>query len=245
MGCPESLSAIVPTDENSANFREPAHPQEVEFWFVADDRMDQVETPIRDLLHLCLGSEDQELWGEFVRRTQPLIASVIINTIRRWQEPAPSLVDDLIQDTFVKLYANQRKALRSIKNEYENTIFGYLRVVASNVVRDHFRHKENLVEEIELTDPVLPPAPDGMDRIEFSRLKDEIQKRLETLSSSETYRRDEAIFWLYYEQGYTAKEISMLPSVGLSVKGVESVLERLTRFLREQGLASAAGEPDH
>jgi RNA polymerase sigma factor (sigma-70 family) len=207
--------------------------------------MDQVETPIRDLLHLCLGSEDQELWGEFVRRTQPLIASVIINTIRHWQEPAPSLVDDLIQDTFVKLYANQRKALRSIKNAYENTIFGYLRVVASNVVRDHFRQRENQVEEIELTDPVLPPVPDGMDRIEFSRLKDEIQERLETLSSSETYRRDEAIFWFYYEQGYTAKEISMLPSVALTVKGVESVLERLTRYIREQGFAPAAGEPDH
>jgi len=207
--------------------------------------MGQEEIPIRDLLHLCLGSEDQELWGEFVRRTQPLIASVIINTIRRWQEPAPSLVDDLIQDTFLKLFANDRKALRSIKNEYENTIFGYLKVVASNVVRDHFRQIENKVEQIELSDPVLPTPPDGLDRIEFARLKDEIQKRLQGLMSSETYRRDEAIFWMYYEQGYTAKEISLLPTVGLTVKGVESTLQRLTRFLRENGLASSAGEPDH
>ena len=97
------------------------------------------EAPIRELLHVCLGSGEQEQWQEFVRRTQPLIASVIMNTIRRWKEPAPSLVDDLIQDTYVKLFANDRKALRSIKNEYENTIFGYLKVVASNVVRDHFR----------------------------------------------------------------------------------------------------------
>ena len=207
--------------------------------------MEQEEIPIRDLLHFCLGSEDEGRWREFVRRTQPLIASVILNTIRRWQEPAPSLVDDLIQDTFLKLFANDRKALRSIKNEYENTIFGYLKVVASNVVRDHFRQIENKVEEIELTDPVLPTPPDGMDRIEFARLKDEIQKRLRTLMSSETYRRDEAIFWLYYEQGYTAKEISLLPTVGLTVKGVESTLMRLTRFLRENGLASSAGDPDH
>ena len=120
-------------------------------------------------------------------------------------------MDDLIQDTFLKLFANDRKALRSIKNEYENTIFGYLKVVASNVVRDHFRQTENKVEEIELTDPVLPPTPDGWDRIEFARLKDKIQTRLQSLSSSETYQRDEMIFWLYYEQGYTAKEISLLP----------------------------------
>jgi len=201
--------------------------------------MAQEEIPIQELLHLCLGSEDQELWRNFVRRTQPLIASVIINTIRRWQEPSPSLVDDLIQDTFLKLFANERKALRSIKNEYENTIFGYLKVVASNVVRDHFRQTENKVEEIELADPVLPPTPDGLDRVEFARLKDKIQTRLQSLSSSETYRRDETIFWMYYEQGYTAKEISFLPSVGLTVQGVESTLLRLTRFIREEGLASS------
>lgn len=206
--------------------------------------MGQEEIPIRDLLNLCLGSEDQEQWREFVRRTQPLIASVIINTIRRWQEPSPSLVDDLIQDTFLKLFANERKALRSIKNEYENTIFGYLKVVASNVVRDHFRQTENKVEEVELTDPVLPPTPDGLDRVEFTRLKDKIQTRLQTLSSSETYRRDETIFWMYYEQGYTAKEISFLPSVGLTVKGVESTLLRLTRFVREDAAASPAGKTD-
>jgi RNA polymerase sigma-70 factor (ECF subfamily) len=98
--------------------------------------MAQEEISIRDLLNLCLSSDGQEHWREFTRRTQPLMASVIINTIRRWKEPSPSLVDDLIQDTFVKLFANDRKALRSIKNEYENTIFGYLKVVASNVVRD-------------------------------------------------------------------------------------------------------------
>ena len=35
------------------------------------------------------------------------------------------------------------------------------------------------------------------------------------------------------EQGYTAKEISLLPNIGLTVKGVEAVLLRLTRYLRE------------
>ena len=125
--------------------------------------MPQEEIPIRDLLNLCLGSENQEHWREFVRRTQPLIASVIINTIRRWREPVPSLVDDLIQDTYLKLFAHERKALRNIRNEYENTIYGYLKIVASNVAKDHYRHPENKVEEVELTDPVLPPAPDGMD----------------------------------------------------------------------------------
>jgi len=196
--------------------------------------MAQVETSIRDLLQVCLSSDEQEQWREFVRRTQPLIASVIINTVRRWKTPAPSLVDDLIQDTYVKLFANDKKALRAIKNEYENTIFGYLKVIASNIVRDHFRQPVNKADEIELSDAALPPGPQDRERLEFLHKKEQIKGILETLSASETYHRDVAIFWLFYEQGYTAKEISLLPSFGLTVKGVEAVLFRLARHARER-----------
>jgi RNA polymerase sigma-70 factor, ECF subfamily len=200
--------------------------------------MQEEEVPIRELLNLCLGSEDQGLWQKFVRRTQPLIANVIINTLRRWREPSPSLVDDLIQETYLKLFANDRKALRGIRNEHENAIFGYLKVAASNTTVDYFRQPKNKVPELELTDLVVPPSPDGFDRIEFARLKDKIQERLEHLSSTGTYQRDVAIFWLYYEQGYTAKEISLLPNMELSVKGVESTLLRLVRFVRDDERAA-------
>jgi RNA polymerase sigma-70 factor (ECF subfamily) len=196
--------------------------------------MAQEEIPIRELLQLCLDTDAEEHWREFVRRTQPLIASVIINTVRRWKQPAPSLVDDLIQNTYVKLLDNDRKALRSIKNEYENAIFGFLKVVASNVVQDHFRKPINKADEVEVSDAVLPPGHDERERLEFSDKKKEVQKILATLSSSETYERDVAIFWFFYEQGYTAKEISLLPNVGLTVKGVEAVTLRLSRYLRER-----------
>lgn len=196
--------------------------------------MSAEEIPIRELLNLCLGSpEDQELWQKFVRRTQPLIANVIINTLRRWREPAPNLVDDLIQDTYLKLFANDRKALRGIRNEHENAIFGYLKVTASNTTIDHFRQPKNNVPELELTEPVVPPLPDGFDQIQFARFKDTIQTRLESLSASDTCQRDQAIFWLYYEQGYTAKEIALLPNMKLSVKGVESTLLRLVKFVKD------------
>jgi RNA polymerase sigma-70 factor, ECF subfamily len=196
--------------------------------------MAQDETSIRDLLHLCLSSDGEEQWREFVRRTQPLIASVIINTVRRWKTPAPSLVDDLIQDTFVKLFANEKKALRVAKNEHENTIFGYLKVIASNVVRDHFRQPANKADEIEISDAVFPPGPRDRERLEFLQKKEQIKRILEMLSVSETYDRDVGIFWFFYEQGYTAKEISLLPAVGLTVKGVEAVLFRVARFVREK-----------
>lgn len=194
--------------------------------------MAEEEIPIRELLQLCLSTNAEEHWREFIRRTQPLIANVIINTVRRWKQPAPSLVDDLIQDTHTKLFDNDKKALRAIKNEYENTIFGYLKVVASNVVRDHFRKPGNKADEVEVSDAVLPPGPDERERREFLDKKEQVKKMLAKLSSSETYERDVAIFWLFYEQGYTAKEISLMPHLKLTVKGVEAVVLRLNRYLR-------------
>lgn len=196
--------------------------------------MAQEGSPIRELLQLCLSTDAEEHWREFVRRTQPLIASVIINTVGRWKQAAPSLVDDLIQNTYVKLFDNGKKALRSIKNEHENTIFGYLKVVASNVVRDHFRQPINKTDEIELTDALVAPGPQDRERLKYVENKEEVKTILKTLSSSETCERDVAIFWFYYEQGYTAKEISLMPHLGLTLKGVEAVILRLTRYVREK-----------
>jgi RNA polymerase sigma-70 factor (ECF subfamily) len=201
--------------------------------------MEKTETPIRELLELCLSSEDERYWHEFVARTQPLIANVIINTLRRWRDPQPSLVDDLIQDTYMRLFAKDRKALRGLRNEYENTIFAYLKKVAFNATCDHGRQGKN-VEEVPLDDVTPLPSPDGFKRIEFERRKDQIQNCLERLPE-ESRRRDQSIFWLYFEQGFTAKEISLLPGMGLTVKGVESVILRLTRFLNESGIGSSNG----
>jgi hypothetical protein len=45
-------------------------------------------------------------------------------------------------------------------------------------------------------------------------------------------QRDRSLFWLHYSQGMPAEEISRIPSIGLSAKGVESALLRLTRLLK-------------
>jgi RNA polymerase sigma-70 factor, ECF subfamily len=203
--------------------------------------MQETEIPIRELLLLCLRSEDERLWEEFVHRTQPLIANVIINTLRRWRDPSPSLVDDLIQETYLKLFANDRKYLRGIRNDHENAIFGYLRMAASSTVQDHFRRPGNKAPEVELTDQALPLSSAAAERMEFRLRQSEIQTKLKGLSASPTYQRDAAIFWLYYEQGYTAKEIAMLRHLGLTEKGVEAVLFRLARYVREAG-SEAAGQ---
>src|SRR5215472_1929617 len=104
--------------------------------------MDPRKLTAYELLQLCLDVNDEAAWKEFVRRFQPLIAGVIVKRCRRHtgRIPNPSLIDDLTQDTYVKLCANNFKALRTFDFRHENAFFGFLRTVADNLVEDYIRN---------------------------------------------------------------------------------------------------------
>jgi hypothetical protein len=70
-------------------------------------------------------------------------------------------------------------------------------------------------------------------------LLQEIDQCLQSCAEVPGKRRDRLIFWLHYRQGLSANAISSLPAVGLTVKGVESVIYRLTGLVRGQ----IAGSP--
>jgi RNA polymerase sigma-70 factor (ECF subfamily) len=46
--------------------------------------------------------------------------------------------------------------------------------------------------------------------------------------------RNTRIFWLHYRVGLSARNIADLPGIGLTTKGVESILLRITKELRER-----------
>ncbi len=208
--------------------------------------MDSSTLPANELLRLCLESEDQVIWREFVRRFQPLIGRVVVKSARHWTNPTPTLVDDLVQETYLKLCANNFRALRDFDCQHENALFGFLKVVASNVVQDHFRstysqkrgsgHEE---EDLEKARNIAVSGASFSETAERKILIGEIRQCLESQASDPNFSRDCMIFWLYYQQGLTAKAISELPSIGLTVKGVESTLLRLTRLVR----AKMTGKP--
>ncbi len=202
--------------------------------------MDLRKLPALELLRICLTSGNEEAWAEFVRRFQPLIAAVAFKTSRRFHPPSPSLVDDLVHDTYVKIFEDNCKALREFNPHHENALFGFLRVIASNVTQDYWRRKlsekrgsgkgeESLGENEEFLLKAKSP-----DRSEREVLRREIKQALEKLFPGPGHARDRAIFEFYYEQGYTAKEISELPMVRLTIKEVENLLLRIIRMIRSE-----------
>ncbi len=94
---------------------------------------------LKQLLDMCFCEGDETLWAKFFSRIQPVIAGVVIKSLRRWRTPFPVIVDDLVQETHLKLCANDFKALREFTCEHDNALYGFLKVVASHVVQDHCR----------------------------------------------------------------------------------------------------------
>jgi RNA polymerase sigma-70 factor (ECF subfamily) len=201
--------------------------------------MDPRKLSVQELVSHCLDSQDEAAWSEFVRRFQPLIAGVINRCVSRRQGPNQALVDDLVQETYLKLCGNNYKPLRDFNFRDDHGFFGFLKVVASRVVEDHFRgshsqkrgsgREEQDLEQATTATPFRPHSPQPAEVI---ILAGQIERCLAKLASEPNFARDHAIFWLYYRQGLTAKAISQLPDISLSTKGVESTLLRLTRYVK-------------
>jgi RNA polymerase sigma-70 factor, ECF subfamily len=193
-----------------------------------------------ELVRCCLSSREESAWQEFVRRFQPLIASTIIKTLRHGKCFNFVLIDDLVQETYVKLFAHDFKALREFDFRHAKALFGFFRVVASNVVQDHFRNRcsqkrgsGKVDEDLEMI-KIKPPSNHGFaEKAERGILVAQLKKCLKMHAAESDFSRNYAIFRLYFEHGLTAKAIANLPNIGLSVKGVESALGRLTRMIKE------------
>lgn len=203
--------------------------------------MDWTGLPIPGLLKLCLDSDDPDAWCEFLRRIQKPAAAVIIRTLGS-KLAEPSRVDDLVQNTWVKLFDNDRRALRGIKNTHDNSIFAYVKQTAYRATLDYLR-EVNRVDLLSIDDDrfIEPPNPGWM-RVFGDLCREDVDRRLKTLSGKPNFKRDCAIFWLHYEQGYTFKEIARFRWIGLSESGVEGVVFRLVRYIKEE-LGDGTAEP--
>jgi RNA polymerase sigma-70 factor (ECF subfamily) len=201
-----------------------------------------------ELVKACAGSNDERAWGEFIRRFQQVIAAAVLRTARHWGESSHAQLDDLIQDTYLKLCENDSHLLRSFQPRQEDSIYGFLKVVASNVVRDHFKaalaakRGASQTEAIAGIEPVQKgqnAATDSFDLVSQRLQLKQIDKILRQVTAGKDQERNCTIFWLRHRQGLTASEIASIPSIRLTTEGVESVLLRLSVMIRGHLLSSS------
>jgi len=193
------------------------------------------------LIRACAESNDSAAWEEFVARFRRPISLSILRIAYQWGAAPSQIVDDLVQETYLKLYADKFRLLLSFALQHPEAVSGYIKTIAVNIAHDHLKalhsQKRGSGETAESLENVEPSANSaglgGPAAMEREVLLKQIDSCLATCSQGPDQDRDRVIFWLYYQQGMSAKTIAVLPTVGLSAKGVESVIFRLTRLVRE------------
>jgi RNA polymerase sigma-70 factor, ECF subfamily len=200
---------------------------------------------VEKLLGACGHTQNAEAWGEFIRRSHRLIAIVAQRTARRWGERSNQALDDLIQETYLKLCANAPQLLRMSHSTSEAAFYGYIKVLTVNLVHDHFRAERTLRRGSDMQRAPTPEVGEngirdtpnrgsGSNEGERTILLREIDMCLRAIAPGPNANRDRRVFWLYYRVGLSARAIAELPAVGLTTKGIESILRRMTQYVRDQ-----------
>ena len=179
-------------------------------------------------------------WEEFIRRFNPLITKVALRVARRWGDCSPATVDDLVQETYLKLCGDGCRVLRSFRPNHPDAAYGFIKVLTANLVQDHFKASRALRRGAGSSSETLDRAeqlgkafhPLTTHSPEREIILHEIDQHLVKALTPRDLSRNRRIFWLYYRSGLTASAIAALPSVGLSTEGVETVIFKLTRLVK-------------
>ncbi len=200
---------------------------------------------VLELIRACVESNNSDAWQQFIARFHRPISLSVMRTARRWGVLPQEIAADLIQETYLRLCDGKCELLYKFAISHPEAIEGYIKTIAANVAHDHFKsrlatkHGAGAVFQVQdgFDPESLSESIGGVEAIQRSVLLREIEQCLNACTEGPTQERDRIIFWLYYQQGLTAREIAELPVVAMSVKGVESAVLRLTRQVRE-GLES-------
>jgi len=192
------------------------------------------------LARICAYSAESPEWEKFVALVLPVVSLAARRICAAWGESEPGTAREIIQETFLRLCEEDRRVLREFEDRGDDSFFKLLRVITASVGTDHFRRtraikrggwSQTLSLEPRLSSEEVADAR-ATEAVERPALMAQLD-RLLMLRRDQVSIRDRNLFWLYYRQGLTAEAISRIPAIGLSAKGVESAIGRLTRLLRE------------
>lgn len=202
--------------------------------------MDYSSLSCDELLRACADPENAEAWQELVRRFNPLITVTVWRVASRYGAGKNPIIEDLVQETYTKICHKNFHLLRTFTSNHANACYGMIKIIARNVAIDHFRKPYPddpvgpHVEPIDGETPHVDLRSTAMNELDRQIVLQQIEK-VENILEKHCSQRDQDIFWLYYLQGFSAREIAELPNFKpLTIKGVESILYRLKLLLCEK-----------
>lgn len=205
------------------------------------DRQASASPALEDLanhLELCLSLVTLDACDGFITAAKPIIVIAVQRVTRTSTRLSADETDDLVQDTFCKLFADNKAALKRFRAAHPGSLIAYLRAVAASVALDELSSRNAQKRGGQYHHDSLSgadtPAANHSAATQMDRQV--VIKEIADFLASNTgiADRDTWIFWLYYRHGLTARAISEIQSLNLSQKGVEAVIQRITEILRDK-----------
>lgn len=183
---------------------------------------------------------DNAAWQEFIRRFQNFIAAVIINECKRLHyKEGYERIEDLLHNVYVRLLANESRALRNFKGKFENSIVSYLKLIAINVVRSDrlvtSRHPVVNQPAVESVYQDMVPDSGSEERLEAGALEQAIQDCLGLIEEQRRNgARDVLLFRCVFFEEMSVEEVADLPEFKtLSEKRIANIVSEIKAALRD------------
>jgi len=172
---------------------------------------------------------DNSAWEDFLASHHRLLSGIVYRVACRFGVDNLDEVEDAIQEICLKI--SSQVCLDRVPDDDDGVLEMYMKALIANAAHDYFRgqraKKRDLMASVSL-DQDLPVSDRKANDLE----NEVLLRQLQCLAGGDA--RSQRVFQLYYRCGWTAKEIAKIAGVGLSAKGVESLIYRLTTDLRQK-----------
>ena len=170
---------------------------------------------------------------EFFRRSRPLFARIARRVAAQHGHAGDSEIDDQVQEVALKFCSSARSLAARLPAE-PAAAQAYISIVAANVCRDWWKLRHSSKRSAARTCDLEGIA----DRVADARAPDPEKIALINAFESllELSVRDRIVFNLRHREGYTGEEIASISAIGLTAKGVDSLLARLAEKARRKML---------
>ncbi|MCI0698789.1 hypothetical protein L0337_43160 [candidate division KSB1 bacterium] len=205
---------------------------------------------------LAANPGDAVMAREFISRYDRCIRQTVASAIYKRManagyERIQTMIEDLVNETYCRVFQNDCLVLRAFKCRYENSIFAYLRTIASNVASNQMRlyRRQQALEQLHAFDGAPEqldgklwsgdaPAADfgamATQAAECKSLEQMVRASFHAAFRDANANRNFLIFKLHFLYGYHSHEIAHIKGLGLSERGIGNTADRIRQWLRQK-----------
>lgn len=188
------------------------------------------------------------MWEEFEARFGQIILLILYRGMmqaggHQYTGEFPETLQDLKQEVYIKLLKHDAEALRKFKGHNEKSILAYLHIISKNIVLDFVKTQESAKcsprpgfshdnSESKECGPI--GTNNTAEELEWQFLKEAIIASLREHWKGAKLERDLRIFELYFFEGAPSGEILKEFPSNLRISGVETLINRMRKCLRDE-----------